>query len=510
MSEKNQALPVEGWAKLAQKPAKIYEITRRDRFLLAGVLVWCFLTVDSSLWAWPYGMGLTATVFGWYILLFSALGPSGLQYRENQVLLIVNLALAVSFALSSNSTFHIWNFFALLVLIPSHAWGLSGGTALPWWHPLMLWERFCLLLRGLFGALGAAFAAVTPQKGGLEHRRILAAVLGITGALALLGLLVPILSSADALFAAATADLRRFIREHLTESLWKWIMALILTPFVCGLIYRLRHPAPAKAPAIPALSADGLLFLIILAALDGLYLLFLLVQSAGLFGGAAYLAQRGISYAEWARSGFFQMVGVTVVNLTVIMAALTLSRQRSRGWTAVRLLSAALTAESLVLLVSAAWRMTLYVSAYGLSFKRLLTYWGMGMMALLFLAVLWKTHKPDFRFCRTAFPLALAGWLVINCIPADYLVAKNQVDRYLDGESTTLSVHYLAYALSYDALSQLERLDSSLPLYTLEGNWWAPGETLGDLLAQRRAAAQRECSDWRSWSLSACLAGSRD
>ena len=134
----------------------------------------------------------------------------------------------------------------------------------------------------------------------------------------------------------------------------------------------------------------------------------------------------------------------------------------------------------------------------------------MGMMALLFLAVLWKTHKPDFRFCRTAFPLALAGWLVINCVPVDYLVAKNQVDRYLDGESTTLSVHYLAYALSYDALSQLERLDGSLPLYTLEGNWWAPGETLGDLLAQRRAAAQRECSDWRSWSLSACLAGSRD
>ena len=44
------------------------------------------------------------------------------------------------------------------------------------------------------------------------------------GALALLGLLVPILSSADALFAAATADLRRFIREHLTESLWKWMM----------------------------------------------------------------------------------------------------------------------------------------------------------------------------------------------------------------------------------------------------------------------------------------------
>ena len=37
------------------------------------------------------------------------------------------------------------------------------------------------------------------------------------------------------------------------------------------------------------------------------------MQSAGLFGGADYLAARGISYAEWARSGFFQMVGEEVM-----------------------------------------------------------------------------------------------------------------------------------------------------------------------------------------------------
>ena len=59
--------------------------------------------------------------------------------------------------------------------------------------------------------------------------------------------------------------------------------------------------------------------LCVLAAVAALYLLFLGVQSAGLFGGAEYLAQKGLSYAEWARSGFFQMVGVTVVNLTLLL-----------------------------------------------------------------------------------------------------------------------------------------------------------------------------------------------
>ena len=101
---------------------------------------------------------------------------------------------------------------------------------------------------------------------------------------------------------------------------------------------------------------------IVLVAVAALYLLFLGVQSAGLLGGAEYLARKHISYAEWARSGFFQMVGVTVVNLTLLLAAVQWSRREGGAWRAVRLLSALLTVESLLLLLSAAWRMTFTVS----------------------------------------------------------------------------------------------------------------------------------------------------
>lgn len=66
----------------------------------------------------------------------------------------------------------------------------------------------------------------------------------------------------------------------------------------------------------------------------------------------------------------------------------------------------------------------------------------------------------------------------------------------------------LTGVVSYDTLSQLERLDQSAPAWTYEvDDLYAPsGETLADVIAQRRAAAQADCSDWRSWSLSAFLA----
>ena len=80
------------------------------------------------------------------------------------------------------------------------------------------------------------------------------------------------------------------------------------------------------------------------------------------------------------------------------------------------------------------------------------------------------------------------------------------MDRYLSGKSPNLSVHYLAYSLSYETLSQLERLDPSLSLAICEGDWWSRQDTAGGLVEKRREAARADCADWRSWTLSACLA----
>ena len=501
MNEQEKALQAEGAAKPAQPAAKIYVIDSRERLLVPLTFGFCLLLVNTLLTCGS-GLGWASAVCAWYVLVAVCKGWRLTATGESRFLLGTNLALAlVSLALGSNGFFRVWNTLALMALLPIHAIGLSGGQFLPWWRPAMLWERFRLLLAGLFGRLGAVTAALLPRQPG-GSRRVLPLAAGTVGALALLGVLVPVLASADALFAAATADLRAFVKEHFTSTLWKLIWALILAPFVFSLLYFLRRPTPlSPSRERPERTVDGLAFAVMLAAIVVLYALFLAVQSAGLFGGEAYLASRGLSYAQWARSGFFQMVGVTVVNLTVLLVSVSFSRRDGRCFTVVRLLGAALTAQSVLLLASAAWRMTLYVSAYGLSFKRVMTYWGMVMMALFFLAAAWKLAKPDFCFFRAAVPVALAGWLVINCVPADYLVARDQVDRYLSGETASMDVEYLLYDLSYDTLSQLNRLDKGQLVQVPAGQF-----TLDYLLDLERQEAREVCADWRSWNLSACLA----
>lgn len=507
MSELTNALPVEGSIECAQKRKLPDNSIGRYRRFLVLTLGFCLLLADGFLWHGP-SAGLTAAVFAWYALTLAWLGQAALARRSSRVLLLMNLFLALTMALGSNVFFRWWNTLALLALIPIQA--MEGLGCQPWWKAEMLAERCGLLFQGLFGNLWACFAAAAPpeKKPDGKPRRTMTIVLGTCGAAALVSVLLPVLMSADALFAASAAGLQPFMRSiQVSGLLQRLFWALALTPFVYSLLYSMGQPkllCPAKEEK--GLRLDALGFALMLAAVDGLYLAFLAVQSAGLFGGPVYLAARGISYAEWARSGFFQMVGVTIVNLSLMLVSLCLSRREGRDWTILRGLCALLAGQSTLLLASAAWRMTLYVSAYGLSFKRLMTYWGMVMMALFLLAGLWKVGHPDFRFCKWAFPIALAGWLVINCVPVDYLVAKDQVHRCLaveaHGGTPVVDTHYLLGELSYDTLHQLSRLDSRTPAYD-----WRTGKTvpLGDLLQRRREEAQAECSDWHTWSLSACL-----
>lgn len=478
---------------------------QKGRLLLIETLCWCLLAIHTILWNWPWGLGTTITIFFWYLLIFSALGTKSLKKKENWVLFIINIALGLSFALKSNTWFRGWNFIALLILIPIHMFSLASETILPWWRPKMFWERFCLLLTGWFGYLPVSLKMLTPSKetgeSGHNKKRTLAIIIGTITAVLLLTILLPVLASADALFAVATKELRSYSQEHFMAGFVQFIWALVLTPFLFGWIYMLCCPKLLKLKSIekPFKSLDNLLFLLILAALDILYLLFLLVQSVGLFGGPVYLEQYGISYAEWARSGFFQMTGVTIVNLSVLLTAMSWANQHGNSWTVLKILSIILTGESALLLASAAWRMYLYILTYGLSFKRCMTCWGMMMMAIFFLIALKKILKPSFSFCRVAFPVAIAGWLLINCIPIDYLTAKDHIDRYLSETRNSLSIGYLCQ-LSYDAVPQLKRLKNQTIL--------ADGGiaiSMDQILSARQESAQEECSHWQTWNLSAWL-----
>ena len=291
-------------------------------------------------------------------------------------------------------------------------------------------------------------------------------------------LVAPLLASADALFDRLTAETLRFLYEHFGSLLGRLVLGLFLAPFLFSLLYFLRR-GEARATGAGqegTFVVDPALPVTVLLPLDLLYVLFAAVQSAALFGGSAYLEAAGISYAEYARSGFFQLVWVSCINLAVVVAAVHFCRREGKLWLVVRALSTGMVALSCLMLVSAAWRMTLYVSTYGLSVKRLLTYWGMALLAVFFGAALLKIWRRDFGFFRVLLAAGISGWLLLNLLRVDAVVAEYNVEAYLTGNISALDVAYLA-GLSDEALPSLARLPADMSVYEYE-----EGNTVGRLL----------------------------
>jgi hypothetical protein len=194
-----------------------------------------------------------------------------------------------------------------------------------------------------------------------------------------------------------------------------------------------------------------------LALLDALFALFVLVQITVLFGGAAHVLETsGLTYAEYARGGFWQLVVVSVLTLGVLAGAARWAPRADRtDRVLIRLLLGALALLSLVIVGSALYRMNVYVEAYGATRLRLLVtacelwiglVFGLVLVAGVRLRAGWLP-----RVAVGAAVLALLGLAVIN---PDRLIARTNIDR---SDTSQLDLGYLS-ELSADAVPELDRL----------------------------------------------------
>jgi hypothetical protein len=184
---------------------------------------------------------------------------------------------------------------------------------------------------------------------------------------------------------------------------------------------------------------------VVLAALDLLFLTFVLVQARYLFGGGALVEARAhLTYAQYARHGFFELVVVSVLVLPVLLAANVLVRSR-----VVRLLSALLVVLELVVALSALQRLRVYEHEYGLTELRI---YAIGVVAWLIVVFAWSCatvlRGELRRFAIGAVISGFAATAALNVISPDALIARTNLTR------PHVDVAYLAH-LSDDAVPTL-------------------------------------------------------
>jgi hypothetical protein len=447
----------------------------------------------------PAGLGLSLLLFFW-------LGFSAWMHRRDKrpanrpaMALYVPLGLlALCFALFDTPWLRAVNLLVFLMLALTQQLLAAGLSVYDWSRPRFLGD----LLRDMFvlpfvhiGKPPGALAGTTKSAGWKTAFKVLLGFLIALPALALVGFLLCLSDKgfSDLVVGILNTVFSVAVWPHVGNLFW----GLALGWLLYSLLWGVRHgqdgrtvkpqeipPAPdGKAPAAAALGA--------LIPFAAIYALFLGLQFSYLFAGAP---PTDMTFAEYARSGFFELFAVTLLNLAAVLATLQLCRVRdSRQGLVLRVVCTIVTGQTALMLASAVQRMALYVEYYGMTTLRVVVLLCEAGVAVLLFALLLKLWRPGFRFFRWLACASIALVLVCNYLNVDALVARWNITAVREGRLNA-DIEYLASAPA--ALGVLFRMD----------------EPLGDMLqtsdgpraAYRRIqTAQR---DWRCWTLEDALA----
>ena len=228
--------------------------------------------------------------------------------------------------------------------------------------------------------------------------------------------------------------------------------------------------------------------LVALGAVVALFAAFVITQIIVLSGGAKHVLEtEGLTYAEHARQGFFQLIAVAVITLAVLMTLHAITRTESkaqRAWFTG--LSEAAVVLTLAIVVSAIARLGLYEDAYGLTMLRLYATVFAGWVGVVFVFLgvsIAGVGATRHWFTGTSIAAGLVVVFALNIVNPERLVVERNYE-HARTSSVPFDVNYNT-GLSTDAFGAL-----SSGFYKLDD---AQSTTL------RMLACKEDESDFKGW-----------
>ena len=319
-----------------------------------------------------------------------------------------------------------------------------------------------------------------PQNPGAGKRVLWSIVVTITFLL----IFGALFASADAAFSELLAQFMPTIDAGVV---FNWVFLLVVGALVMtAAVYLLAAPPDLSSMDTPSTRKLRLSeWVLPIAALVLLFGGFVSVQIAILFGGERHvLSTAGLSYAEYARSGFWQLLAVTVLTLLIVSGlARWASKESSVDRVMVRALLGLLSTLSVVIVASALSRMLAYQRAYSFTGERIFVMAFELLLGAVFVLIMLAGIRLRGAWVpRTVVGLAVIMLLSLAILNPERYAAERNVMRY-DGTGK-IDLWYLR-ALSADATPALAALPDELRECAL--SW-----IVGDL---------RQADPWYGWNL---------
>lgn len=180
------------------------------------------------------------------------------------------------------------------------------------------------------------------------------------------------------------------------------------------------------------------------SAMTLLYAAFCMIQIIYLFIGQLELPD-GMTYAGYARQGFFQLLFVCAINLVMVLVI----KKRFQSHPILDVLLYAISGCTFIMIASSAYRMILYVDAYHLTFLRVFVLVALAVLSFLMLGIIVWIRNQTFRLTYYSILTVTIIYLCFSFSHIDYFIAAYNLSQF-SSQPDTEDMEYITM-LSTDA-----------------------------------------------------------
>jgi hypothetical protein len=369
-----------------------------------------------------------------YLVGMGLLGLSS-AYTTSAFMLFFNivgiLLLFMVFMIHQFYNDYLWNFPAYLKRI----FILMGTTVqsipYPYWH-------------------GGWFFSKNKNIG--RNNTLIAVVVGFVVAMGILCVTLPLLLSSDIMFSKIFGELLSYINF----STLFWISLTFIIGFTLPYAFftalcRYNFPEGRERKMKYFDPVIGITFTSIVSLI---YMVYCAIQIMYLFLGMSAGLPQYVTYAEYARGGFWELLFVSIINFIIILLCLYLFRENI----VLKIILTIMCGCTFVMIVSSAYRMKMYVGEYNLTFLRILVLWFLVVLALIMIGMTVSIYKKRFPLFKYIIAVVSVMYIGFSFSRPDVIIAKYDISQWKNGDSQDF--FYLMYeTLSIDAAPEIAKVD---------------------------------------------------
>jgi hypothetical protein len=335
-----------------------------------------------------------------------------------------------------------------------------------------------------------------------KNKTLAKIIIGLSLSLPLLFVVISLLSSADDIFKGLMDNISNlFLNLNLNTIILHLLIIVAVALLIFSYVWSLalnekKQWKDSNLDSATILNKiDPVIIITILTTICLVYFIFIFIQFTYLFGSINYKLPTAFTYAEYARKGFFELVVITLINLSILLMNINFTENKEVKLNNIaRLLNTFLVLCTTIMLFSAHFRMTLYEKVYGYTYLRFFTHSFMLYIFFLLLVVLIKIWYQSLSIIKLYVIISLTAYTLINYVNVDTLIANKNLDRY--NKTGKLDVSYLS-SLSFDAVPQMVNLYETLKIKDSK----IAAELENQLYMKKKDL--KNWSNWRSYNYSA-------